>query len=175
MSRMIVTNLHQTDTACSWLVCHSATVGGTVRGNTVQIVSTYPASPEARPPSFFGEASRAFPQHGWRSAYSLRETLSTYWTSGCLPREWRPCWSGGRDAWQGFSRETGLSDPSTATRRRGRSITTTTCHQFNSDGPTTVSQIPISANLSVSGYEYNSFRLPYFTIVPFHDVEYNGF
>ena len=25
---------------------------------------------------FFGEASRAFPQHGWRSAYSLRETLS---------------------------------------------------------------------------------------------------
>ena len=28
--------LHQTDTACSWLVCHSATV----RGNTVQIVST---------------------------------------------------------------------------------------------------------------------------------------
>ena len=48
-----------------------------------------------------------------------------YWTSGCLPREWRPCWSGGRDAWQGFSRETGSSDPSTATRRRGRSTTTT--------------------------------------------------
>ena len=46
---------HQTDTACSWLVCHSATVGGTVRGNTVQIVSTYPASPEARPPSFLGK------------------------------------------------------------------------------------------------------------------------
>ena len=42
---------HQTDTACSWLVCHSATVGG----NTVQIVSTYPASPEARPPSFLGK------------------------------------------------------------------------------------------------------------------------
>ena len=39
---------HQTDTACSWLVCHS-------RGNTVQIVSTYPASPEARPPSFLGK------------------------------------------------------------------------------------------------------------------------
>ena len=54
---------------------------------------------------------------------------ATYWTSGCLPREWRPCWSGGRDAWQGFSRETGLSDPSTATRRRGRSITTTTSLQ----------------------------------------------
>ena len=32
-----------------------ATVGGTVRGNTVQIVSTYPASPEARPPSFLGK------------------------------------------------------------------------------------------------------------------------
>ena len=27
--------------------------------------------------------------------------------------------SGGRDAWQGFSREIGLSDPSTATRRSG--------------------------------------------------------
>ena len=48
-----------------------------------------------------------------------------YWTSGCLPREWRPCWSSGRYAWKGFSRETGLSDPSTATRRRGRSTTTT--------------------------------------------------
>ena len=66
---------HQTDTACSWLVCHSATVGGTVRGNTVQIVSTYPASPEARPPSFLGKPAVRFPQHGWRSAYSLRETL----------------------------------------------------------------------------------------------------
>ena len=33
-----------------------ATVGGgTVGGNTVQIVSTYPASPEARPPSFLGK------------------------------------------------------------------------------------------------------------------------
>ena len=32
-----------------------ATVGETVRGNTVQIVSTYPASPEARPPSFLGK------------------------------------------------------------------------------------------------------------------------
>ena len=39
-------NKHQTDTACSWLVCHS-------RGGTVQIVSTHPASPEARPPRFF--------------------------------------------------------------------------------------------------------------------------
>ena len=50
-----VMQVHQTDTACSWLVCHSATVGGTVRGYTVQIVSTYPASPEARPPSFLGK------------------------------------------------------------------------------------------------------------------------
>ena len=48
-----------------------------------------------------------------------------YWISGCLPREWCPCWSGGRDAWQGFSREIGLSDLSTATRRRGRSTATT--------------------------------------------------
>ena len=39
-------DLHQTDIACSWLVCHS-------RG-TVQLVSTNPASAEARPPSFFG-------------------------------------------------------------------------------------------------------------------------
>ena len=31
---------------------------------TVQIVSTYPASPEARAPSFFGEASHATLQHG---------------------------------------------------------------------------------------------------------------
>ena len=29
--------------------------GGLSGGNTVQIVSTYPASPEARPPSFFGK------------------------------------------------------------------------------------------------------------------------
>ena len=48
-----------------------ATVGG-----TVQIVSIYAASAEARPSSFFGEDSRASPQHGWQSAYSLRETLS---------------------------------------------------------------------------------------------------
>ena len=44
---------------------------------------------------------------------------------GCLPREWCLCWSGGRDAWQGCSEVIGLSDPSTATRRRGRSTTTT--------------------------------------------------
>ena len=52
-----------------------ATVGGTVRGNTANCIhlprlSGGPAS------QFFGDASRAFPQHGWRSAYSLRETLS---------------------------------------------------------------------------------------------------
>ena len=45
-------SVHQTGTACSWLVCHSWW--------TVQIVSTYPTSPEPRPPSFLG------------SAYSLR-------------------------------------------------------------------------------------------------------
>ena len=39
-------------------------------------VEIYPASPESRPPSFFWEVSRATPLHGWRSAYSLRETLS---------------------------------------------------------------------------------------------------
>ena len=33
----------------------------TVRGVTMQIVPIYPASPEARPPSFLGEASRASP------------------------------------------------------------------------------------------------------------------
>ena len=32
--------------------CHSR---GTVGGNIVQIVSTYPASPEARPPSVLGK------------------------------------------------------------------------------------------------------------------------
>ena len=35
---------------------------------------------------FFGEASRAFPQHGWRSAYSLRETLSPTQDQGQHPR-----------------------------------------------------------------------------------------
>ena len=48
---------------------------------------------------------------------------TAYLTLGCLPREWCLCWSGGRDAWQGFSREIGLSDPSTATHSRGRSTT----------------------------------------------------
>ena len=42
---------------------------------------------------------------------------TAYWTFGCLPREWCLCWSGGRDAWKGFSTEIGLSDPSTAIRR----------------------------------------------------------
>ena len=38
----------------------------------------------------------------------------------------------------------------------------------NSDGPTTLSLIPISANLSVSDDEYNSFRLLYLIRVPTH-------
>ena len=38
----------------------------------------YPPTPPLWRPGrpVFGEASRASPQHGWRSAYSLRETLS---------------------------------------------------------------------------------------------------
>ena len=109
---------HQTDTACSWLVCHS-------RGDCANCIHL-PHLSGCPDTQFFGEASRASPQHGWRSSYSL-ETLSAtqdHWTFVCLPREWCLCWSGGRDAWQGFSREIGLSDPSTATRRRGRSTTT---------------------------------------------------
>ena len=54
----------------------SLLVVGVSQSRGLQIVSTSPASPEARPPRFLGEASRASPQHGWRSAYSLRETLS---------------------------------------------------------------------------------------------------
>ena len=106
-------NVHQTDTACSWLMCHS-------RADCANFIHL-PRLSGGPATQFFGEASRASPQHGWRSAYSFRETL----TFGCLPREWCLCWSGGRDAWQGFSREIGLSNPSTATRRRGRSTTTT--------------------------------------------------
>ena len=37
----------------------------------------------------------------------------------------------------------------------------------NSDGTTTLSPIPMSANFSVSGYEYNSFRLPYLIRAPY--------
>ena len=62
-----------------------------------------------------------------QTTYSTAHTYvpqTTYWTFGCLPREWCLCWSGGRDAWKGFSSEIELSDPSTATRRRGRSTTT---------------------------------------------------
>ena len=63
------------------------------------------------------------------TTYSTAHTYipqTAYWTFGRLPREWCLCWSGGRDAWQGFYREIGFSDPSTATCRRGRSTTTTT-------------------------------------------------
>ena len=95
-----------TDTACSWLVCHS-------RGDCANCIhlpwlSGGPAT------QCFGESSRASPQHGWRSVYSLRETLSPiqdHWTFGCLPREWCLCWSCGRGAWQGCSEVIGLSDP----------------------------------------------------------------
>ena len=63
-----------------------------------------------------------------QTTYSAAHTFipqATYWTFGYLPRECCLCWSGGRDAWQGFSKVIGLSDPSTATHRRGRSTTTT--------------------------------------------------
>ena len=91
---------HQTNTACSRLVCHSR--GDCANCIHIPRISGGPAT------LFLWEASRASPQHGWRSAYSLRETLSpiqdqnqhqtTYWTSGCLPKEWCLCWTGGRDA-----------------------------------------------------------------------------
>ena len=61
-----------------------------------------------------------------QTTYSTAHTYihqTTYWTSGCLPREWCLCWSGRRDAWQGCSEVIGLSEPSTATRRRGMSTT----------------------------------------------------
>ena len=60
---------HQTDKACPWLVCHSR--GGDC-ANCIRLprLSGGPAT------QFFWEASRASPQHGWWSAYSLRETLS---------------------------------------------------------------------------------------------------
>ena len=64
---------HQTDTACSWLVCHSrGDCPGEHCANCIHLprLSGGPAA------QFFGEASRASPQHGWRSAYSLREKLS---------------------------------------------------------------------------------------------------
>ena len=66
-------SLHQTDTACSWLVCHSrGDCSGEHCANCIHLprLSGGPAA------QFFGEPSRASPQHGWRSAYSLRETLS---------------------------------------------------------------------------------------------------
>ena len=49
----------------------------------------------------------------------------------------------------------------------------------NSDGPTSLSPIPISVNICVSDDEYKSLRLHYLIraptpIVQFHNVEYNG-
>ena len=64
---------HQTDTACSWLVCHSrGDCSGEHCANCIHLprLSGGPAA------QFFGEAGRASPQHCWRSAYSLRQTLS---------------------------------------------------------------------------------------------------
>ena len=59
---------HQTDTACSCLVCHS-------RGDCANCIHL-PRLSGGPATQFFWEASRASSQHGWRSAYSLRETLS---------------------------------------------------------------------------------------------------
>ena len=56
----------------------------------------------------------------------IQSYIQLYTSKGCLPREWCLCWSGGTDAWQGCSEVIGLSDPSTITRRRGRSTPTTT-------------------------------------------------
>ena len=64
---------HQTDTACSWLVCHSR---GDCSGEHCANCIHLPRLSGGPPAQFFGEASRASPQHGWRSPYSLRETLS---------------------------------------------------------------------------------------------------
>ena len=96
----------------------------TVEG-TVQIVSTYLASTESTKHITL-PLSAPYVKHP-HTTYSTAHTYvpqTTYWTFGCLPREWYLCWSGGRDAWQGCSDVIGLLDPSTATRRRGRSTTT---------------------------------------------------
>ena len=59
---------YQTDTACSWLVCHN-------RGDCANCIHL-PRLSGSPATQFCGEASRASPQHGWRSVYFLRETLS---------------------------------------------------------------------------------------------------
>ena len=59
---------HQTDRACLWLVCHS-------RGDCANLIHL-PRLYGGPATQFLGEVSRASSQHGWRSAYSLRETLS---------------------------------------------------------------------------------------------------
>ena len=61
--------MHQTDTACAWFVCHS-------QEGLCKLYPHYPASPEAQTPIYFLETSHATPQHGWRSASSMREILS---------------------------------------------------------------------------------------------------
>ena len=65
--------MHQTDTSCSWLVCHSR---GDCRGEHCVNCIHLPRLSGGPAAKFFWEVSRASPQHGWRSAYSLRETLS---------------------------------------------------------------------------------------------------
>ena len=72
---------HQTDTACSWLVCHSR---GDCRVEHCANCIHLPRLSGGPTAQFFWEASPASPQHGWRSAYSLRETLSPTQDTGPL-------------------------------------------------------------------------------------------
>ena len=98
----------------------------TVRGGG--LCKLYPPTPPLRRPGhpvFWG--SQPCVPTAWLAERLL---LAGDIEFGCLPIECGLCWSGGRDAWQGFSREIGLSDPFTATRRRGRSTTTTTIHMI---------------------------------------------
>ena len=119
--KMTVARTKRIQPARGW--CATVPQSGGLFGGT--LCKLYPPTPPLRRPGlpvFWG--SQPCVPAAWL-AERLLLAGDIEWTSGCLPREWRPCWSGGRDAWQGFSREIGLSDPSTATRRRGRSITTT--------------------------------------------------
>ena len=68
--------IHQKDTACTWLVRHSRGRGDCANCIHLSRLSGSPAT------HVLGESCHASPQHGWRSAYSLRKTLSPiYWMS----------------------------------------------------------------------------------------------
>ena len=95
---------HQTDTACSWLVCHSW-------GDCANCIHLH-RLPGVPANQFFGEASRACPQHCWRSTYSLRETLNPIEHTGPLDVSRESGASAGQVKETPFSKEIGLSDPS---------------------------------------------------------------